>query len=197
MSQTITKHKFLVVDGSRLRLKPLGPLVWSAHKARAVDNGDFAEMVLAESCLQWRDICYPDGRPGNDIWDWPDLPVDVARRIVDHACRPLLGPRESEDLAQLLEHLRFKADFPEINCENCSKLKENEAEDIDCGQCGYVPAPQAQEPILDIHQLVGGSADGVNRGLASLIRALGHENEMALFLQLRLLTAHSQDQKCT
>ncbi len=150
-------------------------------------KGALARAVLPELDLQWRGVHYPDGNPGDALWDWRDLPVEAARMIVDQACKPMLSTGQADDLSQLAGHLRFASDYPEINCANCINGQEFEEPAFDCNQCGFVPVPQSLAPLKEIFELAGGAKDGDLERIARLCRMMGHDDVWALWLQLQLL----------
>lgn len=195
MEQPTAKHDYLEIGISRMRFSRLGPLAWPGMEARCLGKGDLARMVLSEVDLQWRDVRYPEGGQGNALWDWRDLPVEVARQVVARACEPLLSFEQSEDLTQLARHLRFAADYPNINCASCKQMRDVDELANDCEQCSYEPVPQALSPLKEMFDLMGGEKETKVKRIASLCRRLGHDQPWALALQLSLLTAYSQPYK--
>ncbi len=144
---------------ARLWLEPLLPLQWQPVMEAAVGVGSACLELLGRSRLRWQGVAHADGRAAAlDPQTLAMLPATFAPALLEALCAPWLPPDQERDLEDLDRFLRFRADYPRLDCAAC-RLQEARGEaSPDCAHCPRPPLPPLAEAALNLHPLLAGCA---------------------------------------
>jgi len=153
------KSRLVRLGPARLWLEPLLPLQWQPMVETAVGVGSACLELLERSRLRWQGVAHADGRAAAlTPQTLSMLPAAFAPALLEALCVPWLSPAEEDELEALERFLRFRADYPKLECSACRQQEACGEGPSDCSHCPRPPLPPVAEAALNLYPLLAGCA---------------------------------------
>ncbi len=167
----------VTLGSARLALIPLEPLAWQELAAGQPGPAGLCLALLAHARVRWRGAPGP-WHPGQGA----RLQAGALEPLLAALCAPWTSPRETAELAVWETYLRFRLDYPGLDCPSCRQGRLADEAPPACRACPLPPAPPDAGPVLEIWRLL----NQLPPGAAPLLGTLARDPRQARRLALRL-----------
>jgi len=172
-----------------VELTPLDPGVWEPLAEETAGPADLCLKLLGCARVSWRGVADGAGRAVVACPEaLPRLPAKAAQVLLPWLRAPWLEPRQQEALERFDHYLKFRADYPGIDCAACQTQQQQGEGEPDCAACALPPLPALGLEALRLAMLLRAAPPGAG-SLLLLLLAGRNPGQLRLLLSALELAA--------